>query len=59
VANIAPRRISERTGMRVVAVEERDCVGGRFPTEIGEITAGEWASISRTATVREPPSYNL
>jgi RimJ/RimL family protein N-acetyltransferase len=42
VANAASRRISEKQGMRVVAVEERDYVGGRFPTEIWEITAAEW-----------------
>ena len=42
VANTASRRISEKSGMRVVAVEERDYVGGRFPTEIWEITADEW-----------------
>lgn len=28
--------------MRLVALEERDYVGGRFPTEIWEITAEEW-----------------
>jgi len=39
VANRASRRISEKSGMRVVAVEERDYVSGRFPTEIWEITA--------------------
>jgi [ribosomal protein S5]-alanine N-acetyltransferase len=42
VANTASRRISEKQGMRVVAVEERDYVGGRFSTEVWEITAGEW-----------------
>ncbi len=42
VANTASRRISEKQGMRVVAVEERDYVGGRLPTEIWEITAAEW-----------------
>jgi RimJ/RimL family protein N-acetyltransferase len=42
IANTASRRISEKSGMRVVAVEERDYVGGRFPTEIWEITADEW-----------------
>jgi len=52
VANIASRRISEKSGMRVVAVEERDYVGGRFPTEIWEITAGEWHR-------RRAQSYNL
>jgi len=42
VANTASRRISEKNGMRVVAVEERDYVAGRFPTETWEITASEW-----------------
>ena len=42
VANAASRKISEKSGMRVVAVEERDYVGGRFLTEIWEITAEEW-----------------
>lgn len=28
--------------MRVVAVGERDYVGGRLPTEVWEITAEEW-----------------
>jgi ribosomal-protein-alanine N-acetyltransferase len=40
--NLASRRISEKNGMRIVAVEERDCVGGRFLTEIWETTADEW-----------------
>ena len=42
VGNAASRRISEKQGMRVVAVMEKDYVGGRFPTEIWEITAAEW-----------------
>jgi RimJ/RimL family protein N-acetyltransferase len=42
VANTASRRISEKTGMRVVALEERDFVCGRLPGEIWEITAEEW-----------------
>ena len=42
VANIASRRISEKTGMRIVAIEERDFVSGRLPSEIWEITAEEW-----------------
>lgn len=40
--NIASRRISEKTGMRVIATEEREYVSGRFLTEIWEITAEEW-----------------
>jgi [ribosomal protein S5]-alanine N-acetyltransferase len=42
VANVASRRISENSGMRIVAQEERDYVCGRLPTEIWEITAEEW-----------------
>lgn len=42
VANVASRRISARQGMQVVAVEERDYVCGRLPSEIWEITADEW-----------------
>jgi RimJ/RimL family protein N-acetyltransferase len=42
VVNIGSRRISEKTGMRLVATEEREYVSDRFPTEIWEITAEEW-----------------
>jgi RimJ/RimL family protein N-acetyltransferase len=42
VPNIASRRISEKTGMRLIATEEREYVSGRFLTEIWEITAEEW-----------------
>jgi [ribosomal protein S5]-alanine N-acetyltransferase len=42
VANVASRRISEKTGMRVVATQEHDYVSGRLLTEIWEITAEEW-----------------
>jgi [ribosomal protein S5]-alanine N-acetyltransferase len=40
--NIASRRISEKSGMRLVAFEEHEYVSGRLPTEIWEITAEEW-----------------
>jgi RimJ/RimL family protein N-acetyltransferase len=40
--NLASRRISERQGMRLVAVGEKDYVCGRLPSEIWEITAEEW-----------------
>jgi [ribosomal protein S5]-alanine N-acetyltransferase len=50
-ANTASRRISEKQGMRVVAVEERDYVGGRFLTEIWEITAEEWRA-RKTNSIR-------
>jgi len=42
IANTASRRISEKNGMRVVAVLKKDYVCGRLPTEIWEITAEEW-----------------
>jgi ribosomal-protein-alanine N-acetyltransferase len=42
IANAASRRISEKTGMRIVAVEDKDYVCGRLPTEFWEITAEEW-----------------
>jgi ribosomal-protein-alanine N-acetyltransferase len=42
IANAASRRISEKQGMRVLAMEEREYVSGRLPTEIWEITADEW-----------------
>lgn len=42
IVNTPSRKISQRSGMRVVATEERDYVSGRLPTEIWEITAAEW-----------------
>ncbi len=42
IANHGSRRISETSGMRVVAIEERNYVSGRLPTEIWEITSEEW-----------------
>ena len=42
VGNTASRRISEKTGMRLVETGERNYVAGRLPSEIWEITAAEW-----------------
>ena len=42
VVNLSSRRISEKTGMRVIAMEERDYVSGRLLSEVWEITADEW-----------------
>jgi len=42
VANVASRRISERGGMRLIEITERDFVSGRLPAEIWEITRQEW-----------------
>ncbi len=41
-ANKASRRISEKQGMRLVGIGEKDYVSGRLPSEIWEITAEEW-----------------
>jgi [ribosomal protein S5]-alanine N-acetyltransferase len=55
VGNIASRRISEKTGMRLVGTLERDYVSGRLPAEIWEITAEEWRSWkSKMAFARVP-----
>ena len=42
VANKTSRRISEKTGMRVVGIGENCYVSGRWPSETWEITAEEW-----------------
>jgi len=42
IANAPSRRISERSGMRIVKTEDRDYVSGRFPEEVWEITREEW-----------------
>ena len=47
IVNTPSRRISEKTGMRLIAVEERDSVSGPLPTEIWEITAEEWRAHRR------------
>lgn len=47
VANVASRRISEKTGMRMVETNEKEYVAGRLPGEIWEITAEEWHEARR------------
>jgi RimJ/RimL family protein N-acetyltransferase len=42
IDNTASRRISEKSGMRIVKTEERDYVSGRLLSEVWEITAEEW-----------------
>lgn len=42
IVNTGSRKISERSGMRVVAVEERGFVSGRYPAEVWEITREAW-----------------
>ena len=41
-ANEASRKISAKTGMRVIATQDRDYVAGRLPSETWEITGDEW-----------------
>ncbi|MHA6130244.1 GNAT family N-acetyltransferase [Pseudomonas fluorescens group sp. PF-1] len=40
--NNASRKLSERTGMRLIHTEVGDFVGGRFPKDVWEITRTEW-----------------
>ncbi len=47
VANLGSRRLSERSGMRVVRTDTRAYVSGRHPTELWEITRTEWRDQSR------------
>lgn len=48
IDNIASRRISEKTGMRVVALKPNHAfVCGHLPAEIWEITADEWRIFRR------------
>jgi ribosomal-protein-alanine N-acetyltransferase len=42
VGNTASRRISEKQGMRLVGVAEKEYVCGKLPSELWEITAEEW-----------------
>ncbi|MGA3373277.1 MAG: GNAT family N-acetyltransferase [Terracidiphilus sp.] len=52
-ANKASRRISERQGMRLVGVAEKDYVSGRLPSEVWEITAEEWRAWKARKEVSE------
>jgi RimJ/RimL family protein N-acetyltransferase len=47
-ANLASRRISEKQGMHLVSVGEKDYVCGRLKSEIWEITAEEWRAWKET-----------
>ena len=40
--NLGSRRISEKTGMRLIRTEEGEFVAGVFPKDIWEITREEW-----------------
>jgi ribosomal-protein-alanine N-acetyltransferase len=45
VENVSSSQISKKTGMRLVAMEERDYVSGRLLSEVWEITAEEWRQL--------------
>jgi RimJ/RimL family protein N-acetyltransferase len=55
IENTESRRISEKTGMRVVATRESDSVSGRFLSELWEITADEWRT--HRASMRDANGY--
>jgi ribosomal-protein-alanine N-acetyltransferase len=42
VGNTASRRVSEKQGMRLVGLSEKDYVSGRAVSELWELTAEEW-----------------
>jgi RimJ/RimL family protein N-acetyltransferase len=43
-ANAASRRVSQRQGAQLIAVEERDYVAGRLAAEVWELTREDWNS---------------
>lgn len=53
-ANLASRRISEKTGMRLVATGEGNYVCGRLPSETWEQTSAEWHAWRNAITSPQP-----
>jgi RimJ/RimL family protein N-acetyltransferase len=47
VVNTPSRRISERSGMRLLRSEDREYLAGRLKAEVWEITADEWRARPR------------
>jgi [ribosomal protein S5]-alanine N-acetyltransferase len=52
VANLGSSRISQKTGMRLLGIIEKDLVSGRQPCELWEITAQEWRAFRAAAANR-------
>jgi [ribosomal protein S5]-alanine N-acetyltransferase len=57
VVNAASRRLSERGGMRVIAVGHADFVAGRLPEELWELTAAEWRARELDGLARRSPEH--
>ena len=57
--NLASRRISQKTGMRVTAVTEREYVSGRLPSEIWEQTDQEWRQCRGTVLGTRGPATEV
>jgi RimJ/RimL family protein N-acetyltransferase len=53
IVNTPSRRISEHTGMRVVATGDAEYVSGTLPTETWEITAAEWRAWQTNRQARD------
>ncbi len=53
-ANRASRRISEKTGMRLVGMGEKDFVSGRLAEEVWEVKAEEWRAHRRRLAAEGP-----
>ncbi len=46
-ANLASRRISEKTGMRLIETFEKSFVSGHLPAELWELTRAQWQNHPR------------
>lgn len=54
IANTASRHLSKQSGMRIIRTEIRSYVSGPLPSEVWEITAGEWHAHRRRNAVADP-----
>lgn len=58
VPNPASQRLSQRSGMRLVATRESDYVSGRLPTQLWEISREEWAQRTAGGNLNADPAPN-
>ena len=54
IANVGSRRISEKTGMRLIRTEEHNLVSGRLLSEVWEVTAEDWRAFRRRSRPHPP-----